>query len=75
MDLTLLVIPLLAVLAPVAARVLGRWVRIPVVVFELVLGIIVGPSVLGWAQPADFVHTLSQFGLAMLFFVAGTEIE
>jgi len=74
-DLTLLVIPLLAVLAPVAARVLGRWVRIPVVVFELVLGIIVGPSVLGWAQPADFVHTLSQFGLAMLFFVAGTEIE
>lgn len=75
MDLTLLVIPLLAVLAPVAARVLGRWVRIPVVVFELVLGIVVGPSVLGWAQPADFVHTLSQFGLAMLFFVAGTEIE
>ncbi|MBN9185349.1 MAG: cation:proton antiporter [Microbacterium sp.] len=75
MDLTLLVIPLLAVLAPVAARVLGRWVRIPVVVFELVLGSIVGPSVLGWAQPADFVHTLSQFGLAMLFFVAGTEIE
>lgn len=65
----------MAVLAPLLARGLGRWVRIPVVVFELVLGIVVGPSVLGWAQPSEFVHTLSEFGLAMLFFIAGTEIE
>ncbi|MBD3943195.1 cation:proton antiporter [Microbacterium sp. NEAU-LLC] len=74
-PLTLLLIPLLAVLAPLLARGLGRWVRIPVVVFELVLGILVGPSVLGWAVPAPFVDTLSEFGLAMLFFVAGTEIQ
>ncbi|MGN6221133.1 MAG: cation:proton antiporter [Microbacterium sp.] len=74
-PLTLLIIPLLAVLAPLLARGLGRWVRIPVVVFELVLGILVGPSVLGWAVPAPFVDTLSEFGLAMLFFVAGTEIQ
>ena len=73
--LTLLLIPLLAVLAPVLARGLGRWVRVPVVVFELVLGILIGPSVLGWAVPGPFVETLSEFGLAMLFFVAGTEIE
>src|SRR5687768_10699140 len=57
------------------ARGLGRWVRVPVVVFELVLGILVGPAVLGWAVPSAFVDTLSEFGLAMLFFVAGTEIE
>jgi Kef-type K+ transport system membrane component KefB len=31
--------------------------------------------VLGWAHATDFAHTLSQLGLAMLFFVAGTEIE
>jgi len=74
-PLTLLLIPLLAVLAPLLARGLGRWVRIPVVVFELVLGILIGPSVLGWATPNGFVDTLSEFGLAMLFFVAGTEIQ
>ncbi|GAA5203602.1 MULTISPECIES: cation:proton antiporter [Microbacterium] len=74
-PLTLLLIPLLAVLAPLLARGLGRWVRIPVVVFELVLGILVGPSVLGWATANGFVDTLSEFGLAMLFFVAGTEIQ
>jgi len=74
-PLTLLIIPLLAVLAPLLARGLGRWVRIPVVVFELILGILVGPAMLGWATPNAFVDTLSEFGLAMLFFVAGTEIQ
>ena len=75
LEPTLLVIPLLAVAAPLLARSLGRWVRIPIVVFELLLGILVGPSLLGWAVPSDFVGALSEFGLAMLFFVAGSEIE
>ncbi|HEX5730372.1 cation:proton antiporter [Microbacterium sp.] len=75
LEPTLLVIPLLAVAAPLLARSLGRWVRIPIVVFELMLGILVGPSLLGWAVPSDFVGALSEFGLAMLFFVAGSEIE
>lgn len=74
-DGTLVLIPLLAVLAPLAARAIGPWLRIPVVVFELMLGIIVGPSLLGWAQPSEFIDMLSELGLAMLFFVAGTEIE
>lgn len=75
LEPTLLIIPLLAVLAPLLARGLGRWVRVPIVVFELVLGIIVGPSLLGWAVPSEFIDALSQFGLAMLFFVAGSEID
>lgn len=75
LEPTLLLIPILGVLAPLAARGLRPWVRVPIVVFELLLGIIVGPSVLGWAQPDAFVDVLSEFGLAMLFFVAGSEIE
>nr|WP_206687763.1 cation:proton antiporter [Microbacterium yannicii] len=71
----MLVVPLLAVLAPLLTRGLGRWIRIPVVVFELLLGIIVGPAVLGWAAPSEFIEALSEYGLAMLFFVAGTEIQ
>ncbi|WP_460772355.1 cation:proton antiporter [Microbacterium sp. GXF7504] len=70
-----LLIPLLAVLAPVLTRSVGRWLPIPVVVFELVLGIVAGPAVLGWAQPSGFASTLADVGLAMLFFVAGSEIE
>lgn len=68
-------IPILAVLAPLVARGLGRWVRVPIVVFELVLGIIAGPSLLGWIQPIDLFDQLANFGLAMLFFMAGAEIQ
>ncbi|WP_374311401.1 cation:proton antiporter [Microbacterium sp.] len=75
LEPTLLIIPILGVLAPLLARGLSRWVRVPIVVFELVLGILVGPSVLGWAQPDAFLDILAEFGLAMLFFVAGSEIE
>lgn len=74
-DPTLLVIPAVAVLAPLLARGLGQWVRIPVVVFELLLGILVGPAVLGWAMPGETAEQFADFGLAMLFFVAGTEIQ
>ena len=75
LEPTLLIVPLLAVLAPLLARGLGRWVRVPIVVFELLLGIVFGPSVLGWAIPHAFIGILSQLGLAVLFFVAGSEVE
>lgn len=72
---TIFLIPVLAVLAPLLARGIGVFVRVPVVVFELMLGILVGPALLGWAAPSEFVELLSEFGLAMLFFVAGSEIQ
>lgn len=75
LETAVILIPLLAVLAPLLARALGRWVRVPVVVFELVLGIVVGPAVLGWGAPSDIVEIFANLGLAMLFFIAGTEID
>ncbi|MEJ1088632.1 cation:proton antiporter [Microbacterium sp. Mu-80] len=73
--LGLVLIPLLAVVAPLLARAVGSVVRIPVVVFELLLGILAGPAVLGWVHPDAIMGVLSEIGLAMLFFVAGTEID
>ncbi|TLM86734.1 cation:proton antiporter [Pseudarthrobacter sp. NamE2] len=75
LSTSLVLIALVAILAPLAARLLDRTVRVPIVVFEIVLGILLGPSLLGWIQPTEFVDTLAQFGLAMLFFVAGNEID
>ena len=72
---TLVLVPLLAVAAPVLAALVGRVAMVPLVVFEIVLGIVFGPAVLGWVHPAAFLTTLSQIGLALLFFVAGTEID
>lgn len=72
---TLVIVPLLAVLAPVITRSLGRWVVVPVIVFELMLGILVGPSVLGLLEPGPALELLSDIGVAMLFFMAGSELN
>ncbi|WP_424464135.1 cation:proton antiporter [Pseudoclavibacter helvolus] len=68
-------IPALAVLAPLFARSISPWVKVPIVVFELLLGIAIGPSLLGWVDKSDLLDWLSEFGLAALFFVAGNEIR
>ncbi|MET8544013.1 cation:proton antiporter [Kitasatospora sp. NPDC004799] len=74
-PLTLILIPAAAVAAPLLADRLLRWIAVPTVVFEIVLGVLIGPDVLGWARVDDLVDALSQFGLAMLMFLAGYEID
>ena len=53
----------------------GKRVIVPVVVLELVLGIIVGPDVLGLAEGDEFIDFFSSLGLGFLFFFAGYEID
>jgi Kef-type K+ transport system membrane component KefB len=72
---SLIGIPAAAALAPLLSSAIGRYIRIPLVVFEIVLGLLIGPSILGWVQPTEFTEKLSDFGLAMLFFLAGNEID
>jgi Kef-type K+ transport system membrane component KefB len=50
-------------------------VRLPAIVFELILGIILGPAVLGWVHVDQPVSVMSLIGLAVLLFLAGIEIE
>jgi Kef-type K+ transport system membrane component KefB len=49
--------------------------RLPSIVLELVLGIVLGPAVLGWVHVDDPVTVMSTIGLAVLLFLAGLEIE
>ncbi|MFJ8826438.1 cation:proton antiporter [Streptomyces sp. NPDC102467] len=72
---TLILIMTIAVLAPLLAYGAGRWLPVPLVIFEILLGIAVGPDALGWARPGEVVDALSQLGLSMLIFLAGYEIE
>lgn len=65
----------IAVLAPLLADGFARWLRIPLVIFEILLGIVVGPDLLGWAQTDQVIDTLADLGLAMLIFLAGYEID
>ena len=63
-----------ALAALIAARCRRR-LPLPVVVIEIVLGIVVGPELLGLAEPDDFLEFFSSLGLGMLFFFAGYEID
>lgn len=72
---TVVLVPLLAVAAPMLARLVGRVAAIPLVVFEIVLGLVVGPSVLGLVPTSDALDAVANFGLAFLFFMAGNEID
>ncbi|HEV7773861.1 MAG TPA: cation:proton antiporter [Conexibacter sp.] len=70
-----LAIVTVAAIAALSAGVLARWLVVPVVVLELLLGIAIGPEGLGLAQPDDFIDFFSSLGLGMLFFFAGYEID
>ena len=53
----------------------GRGLFLPVVVVELMLGVVVGPQVLDLAHVNAFTEFFSDLGLGMLFFFAGYEID
>ena len=70
----LLIISVIAVIAPVLAASVRR-VKLPSVVVEIAVGVIVGPSVLGWVKIDQPVNVVSLLGLAFLLFLAGLEID
>ena len=70
-----LTVVVVAALAAFVAGLVSTRLPLPVVVLEIVLGIIVGPEVLGLAESDDFLAFFSNLGLGMLFFFAGYEID
>ncbi len=68
------VIALAVAIAPILSEACGKW-RVPSILFELLLGILIGPEVLHWATTDVFINGLDVFGLSFLFFMAGYEID
>lgn len=65
---------LAAVAAPLLAEIpLG--VKVPVVVLEVVLGIVIGPHLLDLVQFEGFVKTMFGFAMALTLFMAGVELD
>ena len=71
---SLVLIALAAVLAPILADQ-TRGLRVPSVVVEIVLGILIGPYVLNLIHPNQVVSALSDMGLTFLIFMAGFELD
>jgi Kef-type K+ transport system membrane component KefB len=63
-----------ALAAPLALGLFPK-VRLPSIVLEIVLGIVVGPQVLGWVSIDTPIQVMSLLGLAFLLLLAGLEVE
>src|ERR1044071_2993817 len=70
----LLIVMAVAFAAPLLLGFFPR-LLLPSVVLEIVAGIVIGPSVLGWAHVDQAVQVIALIGLAFVLFLAGLEIE
>jgi len=68
-------IVVVAAVAAITTAVVPKRLAPPVVVLELMLGIVIGPEILGLAHSDEFIEFFSNLGLGMLFFFAGYEID
>jgi Kef-type K+ transport system membrane component KefB len=72
---TLVLIGIAAVLAPIIAEWTQKFLAVPEVVIQIILGIVIGPFVLNIARSNSIITALSDFGLTFLMFLAGTELD
>jgi Kef-type K+ transport system membrane component KefB len=47
----------------------------PGIVGEILAGVLIGPQVLGWLAPSEFLSTLSDLGVMFLLFRVGLEVK
>ena len=72
---SLALITLAAVVAPLLAEASRRFLPVPEVVIQILLGIALGPFVLNLVHPNTIISAMSDFGLTFLMFLAGTELD
>jgi Kef-type K+ transport system membrane component KefB len=70
----LLSVVAVGLLAPLALGFFPR-LRLPAIALEILLGIVIGPSGLGWVEPDLPVSILALVGLAFLLFLSGLEFD
>jgi len=76
MDEQLLLLQIATIL--IAARLfaeLANKINVPPIIGELLAGIILGPSLLGWIEPNAVIHLLAEIGIILLLFEVGLETE
>lgn len=53
--------------------IIARKFKAPQVVGEIIAGLIIGPSILGWVNQTDFLLQMAEIGVIFLMFSAGLE--
>ncbi len=58
-----------------SVAVLLRRIGLPTIMGELIMGVVLGPAVLGWVEPNEIIEILAQMGIFFLMLHAGVETE
>ncbi len=74
MHVILVQLALILIIAKISGELCERWLKQPAVLGELVGGVLIGQSVLGWIPGEDvFLHQLAEIGAVLLLFEIGLE--
>lgn len=71
MSTSLVIVFAIAAVAPLVAVRL----RLPGALLEIIAGIVLGPSVLGWVRTDPTISAFALLGLSFLLFLAGSEVD
>jgi Kef-type K+ transport system membrane component KefB len=76
MDTSLIILQVAVIL--IAARVMGEmsaYFRAPTVIGEILAGVILGPSLLGFVEADGFIWVLAEIGIILLLFEVGMDTD
>lgn len=62
-------------LASAVAGTIAVWLRLPLVIAYVVVGVLVGPSAADLVEPGGELELLAQLGIALLLFVVGLKLD
>lgn len=76
MDVTKILLEILVLLvAAKAAAEIAERIGVPAVVGEIIAGVVIGPSLLGWVHESDVLRTLGELGVILLLLEVGLEMD
>src|SRR3970282_349937 len=65
----------LVLLAAALVGAIGTWLRQPLIVSFIAVGILVGPAGIGLVTQHDQIELLASIGIALLLFVVGLKLD
>jgi Kef-type K+ transport system membrane component KefB len=68
LQVLLIILVTARVFAELAARM-----KSPTVIGELIAGVVLGPSLLGWIEPYEAIKLLAEIGIILLLFEVGLQ--
>ncbi len=78
MSLTVLTVfqqfALLLLIAAALGLVAG-WLKQPLILAYIVMGVAAGPALIGWAAPEEALGLLAEFGVTLLLFAVGLKLD